>query len=64
MSNNNVKVLASAGAGGFRDGPSSIIMEEGDLVDLDSEQRSPGDYYFKFQFFVHECILLKDFFNV
>jgi hypothetical protein len=60
---NNTKVLASAGPGGFRDGPSSIIMEEGDL-DQDSLQRSPGDYYFKFQFFVHECILLKDFFNV
>jgi len=60
---NNTKVLASAGAGGFRDGPSSIIMEEGDL-DQDSLQRSAGDYYFKFQFFVHECILLKDFFNV
>jgi hypothetical protein len=50
-------------AGGFRDGPSSIIMEEGDF-EHDSQQRSPGDYYFKFQFFVHECILLKDFFNV
>jgi hypothetical protein len=61
---NTTKVLEASGmAGGFRDGPSSIIMEEGDF-DHDSQQRSPGDYYFKFQFFVHECILLKDFFNV
>lgn len=53
-------------APGFRgDAPSSIIMEE----DLEQSNqlgggRKPGDYYFKFQFFVHECILLKDFFNV
>lgn len=27
-------------------------------------QRQSGDYFFKFQFFVHECLLLKDFYNV
>ena len=44
---------------GFKDAPSSIILEE----DLE-QSREPGDYFFKFQFFVHECILLKDFFNI
>lgn len=28
------------------------------------EERLPGDYVFKFQFFVHECALTKDFFNI
>ena len=27
-------------------------------------QRQSGDYFFKFQFFIHECQLLKDFYNV
>lgn len=26
--------------------------------------KSAGDYCFKFQFFIHECNLLKDFFNI
>ena len=29
-----------------------------------SHERDPGDYLFKFQFFVHELTLLKDFFNI
>ena len=29
-----------------------------------TEERLTGDYLFKFQFFVHECALTKDFFNV
>lgn len=28
------------------------------------QQRDPGDYLFKFQFFVHELSLLKDYFNI
>ena len=28
------------------------------------EERLPGDYLFKFQFFVHECSLTKDFYNI
>jgi hypothetical protein len=28
------------------------------------EERLPGEYIFKFQFFVHECALSKDFFNI
>ena len=28
------------------------------------EERIPGEYLFKFQFFVHECSLLKDFYSV
>jgi len=32
--------------------------------EVDTHQRANGDYYFKFQFFVHECQLLKDFFNL
>lgn len=28
------------------------------------EERVSGDYLFKFQFFVHECSLTKDFYNV
>lgn len=27
-------------------------------------ERMAGEYLFKFQFFIHECILLKDFFNL
>jgi len=28
------------------------------------EERLPGEYLFKFQFFVHECSLTKDFYNI
>jgi len=28
------------------------------------EERLPGDYLFKFQFFVHDCSLAKDFYNI
>lgn len=28
------------------------------------EEKVEGDYLFKFQFFVHECALTKDFFNI
>ncbi len=40
----------------------SSIIEE--LPEENNMTRASGDYYFKFQFFVHECLLLKDFFNV
>ena len=53
--------MAKPSAAAFKgDAPSSIILEE----DFEHSDRSPGDYFFKFQFFVHECILLKDFFNI
>ncbi len=29
-----------------------------------TDERLTGDYLFKFQFFVHECALTKDFFNI
>lgn len=28
------------------------------------EMREAGEYFFKFQFFIHECTLQKDFFNI
>ena len=28
------------------------------------EERLPGEYMFKFQFFVHDCSLNKDFFHI
>jgi hypothetical protein len=29
-----------------------------------SHKRQSGEYFFKFQFYVHECQLLKDYFNI
>ena len=31
---------------------------------MDQDIRVPGEYFFKFQFFVHELTMTKDFFNV
>ena len=28
------------------------------------EERLPGEYLFKFQFFIHDCSLTKDFYNI
>jgi hypothetical protein len=33
-------------------------------VEQPTHEREPGEYLFKFQFFVHDCNLLKDFFNI
>ena len=29
-----------------------------------AHKRQSGEYFFKFQFYVHECQLLKDYFNI
>ena len=34
------------------------------IEEVITQQKIAGDYYFKFQFFVHECSLQKDYFNI
>jgi len=32
--------------------------------EISANEREPGEYFFKFQFFVHQVALTKDFFNI
>lgn len=32
--------------------------------EMETDLREPGEYFFKFQFFVHQLALTKDFFNI
>ena len=37
-----------------------LILEES----MEKDVREPGDYFFKFQFFVHQLTMIRDFYNV
>ena len=42
----------------------SSIQSELDATQSEGFRREPGEYFFKFQFFVHQVSLTKDFYNV
>ena len=42
----------------------SSIPSELDATQSEGFRREPGEYFFKFQFFVHQVVLTKDYYNV
>ena len=66
--NSHTKLLHSKSLAKPDNHNNNHIIDEIEEISLKKKQadnhRDAGDYFFKFQFFIHECQLLRDFFNI